>query len=537
MFPRITRSAPSHPLSFLPSLSSPQKRRRQPSDSYEPPPTVTSESKNKVPRRIDPDRLAIRLGPELTKEMDAFIVPGAKMPTFPIRQQLVKKYNVDRRHIYDYFHSRGLRVSKEDKHQNLSHRMSKKPAASRRPKASRVISSDHMDPVEPPTAFDSPVFEPAPASSIVEADPAPAIAAKSTKYPAKRRTTGSSRQPPAPKTSVSPFRPSLQSMDISSDSSGSEDGDSPMFDFTDTLTASSSFALTASSSFEDDLQMLSLGYPLSDAKLRETFGPDFTPFPPTLPEDPLLGLGELQLDEPETSSKPPSDALLLLDNLSRLSEKDRIEFYNLIDAGIGPARGIEECAGTYKAHMDRLYSNRFYLDPQPLPLQPHRDPCSSATTHTAPHLPTVIEKENRPPMSASRPVVDSQSSNKQYYRHAAAASSPLRRRNSHYPARSPRRTQPALLPLPTSTTHFAKPLLLPSISTPNTRSVAPLPRDPRPHPTALIWTSPIRYSPLAPHQPPTLQWPAHNPFPISAFYTPTGDRIIYHSRSLPSGEI
>ncbi|KAJ3509694.1 hypothetical protein NLJ89_g5085 [Agrocybe chaxingu] len=70
-------------------------------------------------RRVNPQRLAIRLGPDLVAEMEALIVPGAKMPTFAIRKDFQERYAVDRRHIYDYFHSRGLRVAKEDKHTNL----------------------------------------------------------------------------------------------------------------------------------------------------------------------------------------------------------------------------------------------------------------------------------------------------------------------------------------------------------------------------------------------------------------------------------
>ncbi|TFK94981.1 hypothetical protein K466DRAFT_445157, partial [Polyporus arcularius HHB13444] len=37
------------------------------------------------------------------------------MPSFAIRQEVQERYNVDRRHIYDWFHSKGLRVTKEDK--------------------------------------------------------------------------------------------------------------------------------------------------------------------------------------------------------------------------------------------------------------------------------------------------------------------------------------------------------------------------------------------------------------------------------------
>ncbi|KAI5998005.1 hypothetical protein EDD15DRAFT_2162251 [Pisolithus albus] len=37
------------------------------------------------------------------------------MPSFAVRKELQERYNVDRRHIYDYFHGRGLRVVKEEK--------------------------------------------------------------------------------------------------------------------------------------------------------------------------------------------------------------------------------------------------------------------------------------------------------------------------------------------------------------------------------------------------------------------------------------
>ena len=58
-------------------------------------------------RRVNPLRLALRLGPDLVAEMEALIVPGAKMPTFSVRKDFQERYCVDRRHIYDYFHSRG----------------------------------------------------------------------------------------------------------------------------------------------------------------------------------------------------------------------------------------------------------------------------------------------------------------------------------------------------------------------------------------------------------------------------------------------
>lgn len=62
---------------------------------------------NHKTRRVNPQRLAARLAPELVAEMEAYIVPGAKMPNFTVRKDFQERYCVDRRHIYDYFHSRG----------------------------------------------------------------------------------------------------------------------------------------------------------------------------------------------------------------------------------------------------------------------------------------------------------------------------------------------------------------------------------------------------------------------------------------------
>ena len=92
----------SRPPSRLRSIGSyPKRPREQSTDS------VCDDARPKT-RRVNPERLATRLDPRLVAEMDAFIVPGAKMPNFAIRKDFQERYCVDRRHIYDYFHSRGL---------------------------------------------------------------------------------------------------------------------------------------------------------------------------------------------------------------------------------------------------------------------------------------------------------------------------------------------------------------------------------------------------------------------------------------------
>ncbi|KAJ3983810.1 hypothetical protein F5890DRAFT_1586555 [Lentinula detonsa] len=107
--------------SFAQSMSEcTRKRKRQAEDDDFDPSNPQSQDEKHKTRRINPYKLAERLPSGLVKEMETFIEPGAIMPNFDIRKELQTRYQVDRRHIYDYFHSRGLRVAKEDRHSNLT---------------------------------------------------------------------------------------------------------------------------------------------------------------------------------------------------------------------------------------------------------------------------------------------------------------------------------------------------------------------------------------------------------------------------------
>ena len=66
-------------------------------------------------KRVNIESLASRLGPEVVGELEALVIPGSKeMPSFTARQAIQKRYNINRRHIYDWYHTKGLRVTKED---------------------------------------------------------------------------------------------------------------------------------------------------------------------------------------------------------------------------------------------------------------------------------------------------------------------------------------------------------------------------------------------------------------------------------------
>ncbi|KAJ7755049.1 hypothetical protein DFH07DRAFT_822724 [Mycena maculata] len=526
----------SNPLSFSPSLSSQpsKKRRRQPSESSDFSPLANATDGKIKPRRIDPDRLAVRLGPELVSDMDAFIVPGAKMPSFQTRQALVVKYNVDRRHIYDYFHSRGLRVAKEDKHLNLSHRM-RKSAASRKPALTEaaVSSNDHFVPAEPDCSNFPDQVPDRSASETKAARPVTALV-KSAKGSVQRRITGTYRPTPPLERSVSPLLPSSPPMGLPSDTSdtpdtsSSEDGDSPMFSSFETL--------AESSSGEDfDLELVSLGHSASK-QLTESFGLEFSLLRPTEPasEDFLFGINELNPNIAQISEKPPAsarDSLLPLDELYRLSQTERMEFYNLVNAGLGPAQGIEEYVGTYKAHMERLYSNRSYSGAR---IHPHHhykysnslSPVRPQVTPVARSYPSKInEKENRDPQSSSHAAMHSRPSNNHYHSSRAGPPSPLQRRNSHYISASPRR-EPPPTPLLTASTNYltnSSPFADKIAGTSHTATLPP--SNPMPHERPLIWTPPIKHLYFEAQAFPALTTTSVDPYSHSA----TGDRprIIY----------
>ncbi|RDX51946.1 hypothetical protein OH76DRAFT_230911 [Lentinus brumalis] len=138
-------------------------------------------------RRVNPESLAVRLGPELVAELERHVQPGViEMPSFAIRQEVQERYNVDRRHIYDWFHSKGLRVTKEDKRatvelktdaMRLNRRVVRRrvapapPIAKARPRPSKAQPVKPVEPerTEPISAMMPPVVLPA-AKTVDEED-------------------------------------------------------------------------------------------------------------------------------------------------------------------------------------------------------------------------------------------------------------------------------------------------------------------------------------------------------------------------------
>lgn len=52
--------------------------------------------------------------------MEKHIIPGSiEMPPFSVRRDIQINFGIDRRHIYDFFHSRGLRCLNERAVRNI----------------------------------------------------------------------------------------------------------------------------------------------------------------------------------------------------------------------------------------------------------------------------------------------------------------------------------------------------------------------------------------------------------------------------------
>jgi hypothetical protein len=90
------------------------RRARRTSMYHLPPPPPTIDKQDR--RRVNPEALSSRLGPQIVAELDALIPPGSiEMPSFAARKHVQQRFNIDRRHIYDYYHAKGLRVLRDDR--------------------------------------------------------------------------------------------------------------------------------------------------------------------------------------------------------------------------------------------------------------------------------------------------------------------------------------------------------------------------------------------------------------------------------------
>ncbi|KAF9531826.1 hypothetical protein CPB83DRAFT_903978 [Crepidotus variabilis] len=290
----------------------PRTRRQSPQDSIDEVTWDLNEDGRPKTRRVNPQRLAVRLGPELVAEMEAYIVPGAKMPSFTIRKDFQERYSVDRRHIYDYFHSRGLRVAKEDKHTNLIRGRALKAQA---------LAEAQSDLTDPRSVISSP---------------------KSPVHAAKRTVRSVARTPAYMRSAISARSKRQRSEDLALPDSCSEN------------TLSENAFGTGSSGADTDWEesstspQFTLPSESSEENYEETNAMSDFLAPPS-------DFVENFLESPQISQSPCSPSLespletvgpfLHLDQDRLLSCGERSELYDLISGSMSPTLGSEYLAG------------------------------------------------------------------------------------------------------------------------------------------------------------------------------------------------
>ncbi|KAL1713677.1 hypothetical protein EV715DRAFT_258258 [Schizophyllum commune] len=304
--------------------------------------------------------------------MDAHIFPGAKMPVFEVRKSMQERYSVDRRNIYDYFHSRGLRVSKEDKHQNLVR--SRKAAAAKTAPATGT---------PPPASTTAPSTEP---NKRRKVGPRPSLRHyASTPFPSAKNSTPSSTSSKdntsAPLASCPlPTRTAVPSR--LSDASGRTEAASPA-SLMQRLAATRSEPVLvpdySSSSAKPAVVEIALPFDKygryvedSSASVDDTAAEDFDLSTISTLFDPEADVPTTEHQSSlvaSTGSLTPGslDSTVESHGRSSLSKEERYNIYNMISNAVGPARGMQESLGSYKSYMDertRLYNEKLRLSSQ-----------------------------------------------------------------------------------------------------------------------------------------------------------------------------
>ncbi|TFK77499.1 hypothetical protein BDN72DRAFT_873775 [Pluteus cervinus] len=278
-------------------------------------------------RRVNPERLAGRLDPNLVEEMEAHIIPGAKMPTFEVRKDLQERYNVDRRHIYDYFHSRGLRVAKEDKHINLLRVRSKRAQA--QAAAAALVQVRLTNIIWKPKETEEPT--PLSQSTSLEGPMSSIPSSPSTESITPVEVHGMKPRPKVIKHRKSQMQ---------------EQESTPA---TPPLMTDASFS---------DMQCPELAYPEEDVHTENTktsLGLDSFCIVVKDEDDfydhPLDSLSTSYLGSPMLGNYHGS--MLSEDEARLLTKDERMEFYNLVDSNLGSTSGLLDSPRVHRVDMAR----------------------------------------------------------------------------------------------------------------------------------------------------------------------------------------
>ncbi|PSS29706.1 hypothetical protein PHLCEN_2v2854 [Hermanssonia centrifuga] len=336
----------------------PQLRRRRTSMTITPtllsgsPVTPVSKT-GTVRRRMNPDSLAVRLGPELIKELEALLEPGmTEMPSFSVRQKIQKRYNIDRRHIYDWFHNKGLRVASAEKREEkrIAKTQDGKNSDSRVVQRTlrQYTASEAIHPVHPATIH--PALEADSTESTVStpslrphALPTPlSLPENVVPYEAACLT----HQPPG---QVSTFpevtdAPCIPSPSVSAYPYALGIGTGPYL---------------RTHAFEQFTVPL---YPTGDISCELPINDRTSHWIAEQQRIPYRDTNLAIAGSPETENvqRDKLDAILPLDNEQTLQQSEREAYYQSLSDVLPPACGIEESVGTYKAFMTQ--QNQTYYE-------------------------------------------------------------------------------------------------------------------------------------------------------------------------------
>ncbi|GLB35763.1 hypothetical protein LshimejAT787_0300510 [Lyophyllum shimeji] len=325
-------------------------------------PTDIAEDSHKT-RRVNPQRLAARLGADLVAEMEALIYPGAKMPSFEVRRVIQERYAVDRRHIYDYFHSRGLRVAKEDRHVNLT-----------RGRLSKALARQLPEKLQP---------DPGPVEESAIASPANEIASNASQS-AEHEQIERNATPVKLRLKLK-VNANLKSPQPLPLRSAKRIASEKIFGLNHrrrrhTLSMGNSNATASKDLLSKARRRLPPATPVS-ADVHPILhartpspSPEFT----LLDESPGSGSSTLHFPDSQLSYDlffdqhgianalsldPFNDyechALAGIEEHRPLTQLERLEMYNLINDSIRSSGGIEECAGTYSTYMKERLQNYY----------------------------------------------------------------------------------------------------------------------------------------------------------------------------------
>ncbi|KIP11732.1 hypothetical protein PHLGIDRAFT_114309 [Phlebiopsis gigantea 11061_1 CR5-6] len=325
-----------------------------------------------IRRRMNPESLAGRLGPELVKELEALLKTGiTEMPSFAVRQEIQQRYSIDRRHIYDWFHNKGLRVTTSERREER--------------RALRARDSLHV-----------------PTTRTMEKKRAIAESAHPTSLAAQAEPSDSeSSTPRSTASSVHEFAgyrlPNTRVLEKSKAAERSNPGPlvSQPLDYADPLFVSAESLESTMNSFFGQLSATSDREPAANAldvpaKAYVDRTSHWIAEQQKIPYSPRLGTLS-----PIPGSEKPEEAILYaispLDNEKVLPQHQREAYYRSLSDVLPPARGIEECVGTYKEYMSRqgqkYYDRLLYGGSSTWKL--YNPTYSPAPTQVSPVLPSI----------------------------------------------------------------------------------------------------------------------------------------------------